>query len=120
MYVMHRKGKFRPATTTDNQCRQPGHTQFEYRLTLVTSENLDDNGFIVDHLDVHRAIELAYMAGSCEEMHHQLYNTIISLFLGLECKLLMYKAAIIPLPEGEAYMEFVRVLQPVKGVVFEL
>lgn len=55
--------------TSPNQCKDVGHKQYRYHVTVTChSKNLDEQGFIVDHLDLHDTMQkdMAKIS-SCEE-----------------------------------------------------
>jgi hypothetical protein len=73
---------------------------------------LDNNGFLLDHQDIDDAIQNHDLSGSCEEMHLQLIKCFEEVMRKAKLKrnLYAYKAIISPtLPNGPAYMEFVKV-----------
>lgn len=68
-FLMTRRGNFKPAKMTHNQCKEPGYSEYTYELRMVFdgAVTLDPNAFIVDHQKIHDMITALGLAGSCEE-----------------------------------------------------
>lgn len=79
-FVMTRKGTFRPAQHTTNQCKEPGWPEYAYELRMVFRGDmqLDRDGFIVDHADIHEMVVNLGLAGSCEQFSTRILTALDS------------------------------------------
>lgn len=69
-FLMTRRGSFKPAHSTPNQCKEPGYSEYNYELRMVFDGNvpLDRNNFIVDHGKIDAMVRDLGLIGSCEDM----------------------------------------------------
>jgi hypothetical protein len=113
-YVMTRKGQFRTAYYTQNQCKVEGHRQYTYHLRFVFdgSAKLDENSFLIDHADIDRAIQGLELAGSCEEMHKQISKKLVPMLERKKLPLLACKCTIYPEQYAVAFLEFITLKAP--------
>lgn len=56
--------------TVPNQCKDVGHTEYNYELEVQASTRLDENDFLIDNTVLHRVIENVVQSkmGSCERL----------------------------------------------------
>lgn len=56
--------------TSHNQCKGVGHSQYSYQVRVTVSDKLDKDGFIIDHQDIHNAVDGVFKSkmSSCEKM----------------------------------------------------
>lgn len=105
MYILNRRGKF-SATETLNQCKDIEHPLYFYHLKVVT-KGLDNDGFVIDHEDINKAIISNEMYGSCEEMAKRLFKIVKKLMKGQ--KFVAFWCAVYASEEPEhlkSFMEF--------------
>lgn len=109
-FIMNRRGTFKPAATTNNQCAKPGHDEYFYLIKLVFDgdQPLDYRQFILDHAEVDAFINKLGLVGSCEEMHvllkHELPDFMAEKSLGFAA----YKASIRPVRVPDvAWLDYV-------------
>lgn len=52
------------------QCKEQGHTDYDYEIEITTGPFLDENDFIIDHTVVHNVIRdvVRDQVGSCERI----------------------------------------------------
>ena len=69
-YHINRMGVFTTNKEAYNQCKDVGHTRYGYTIRVTVADQLDDDGFIIDHADIHTAGQRAFNKGisSCEMM----------------------------------------------------
>lgn len=68
-YIINRSGALRTSAVTENQCKDRGHTEYMYEARVRVGGRLDKNGFVIDHADIHKAVERAFTKmGSCEQL----------------------------------------------------
>lgn|SRR6476659_7351191 len=77
-YVMERLGSFIPAQATGNQCKGAGHINYDYlcRIVFDSNQSLDENDFLIDHIDVDKIVTSVEYVGSCERMHIQMHKAV--------------------------------------------
>lgn len=77
-FVMTRRGLFRPASHTQNQCKEPGWPEYSYELRMVFRGDmaLDESGFIVDHAEIDSMIQELRLTGSCEEFTTRILHSL--------------------------------------------
>lgn len=112
VYLMHRRGKFKPFQHTSNQCKGKYHSEYHYHIMFLCNVKLDKNGFLLDHQLIDDAIQDIQLSGSCEEMHLTLKDCFDEVMKKSKLKrnVLAYKAIISPtIPNGVAYMEYIQV-----------
>ena len=106
---MHRRGWIYSRQATDNQCKAPGHDKYHYHVILACSETLDEDDFIIDHNTVNQYIQRIKVRGSCEQIHKAIYRAVRKAFAQTVTNLYLYKCILSPsLPNGEAYMEYIK------------
>lgn len=73
--TLRREGQFQVEATEDRdtQCGIMGTSRFDYRVEVTCRETaLDENGFIVDQLEIHKAMQekyrMMFRLPSCEEL----------------------------------------------------
>jgi hypothetical protein len=111
IYRMNRKGIFLPIKHTENQCGKEGNQSYEYLLTIIVKNQLDNKGFIIDHDDLNKAIQECPIYGSCEEMQRLIHKKITEILP--EGILLGYKCVIKPLDfTAQAFIEFIECSNP--------
>jgi len=108
MYVMNRKGTLITNKHTANQCKVTGHKFYTYHVILACSETLDDNKFIIDHLDIHQAITNIRVTGSCEEIQKRIYRAVRQVFATTETTLFFYRCILTPEADSVAYLEYIK------------
>ena len=79
-YTMHRRGTFRAAYVTENQCAFPGAEKYTYRVTahFPSNSHLNAKHFLIDHQDIDDVVHSLKLAGSCEQMERQITHAIVS------------------------------------------
>lgn len=97
-FIMTRKGSFRPAKFTNNQCKEPGQTTYNYVLKMVFPKDveMDSHHFIVDHADVDKMITHLVLEGSCEQMHKRICKAVREFFELRKRDLYGFKCTIVP------------------------
>lgn len=68
--VLHKHSTIHTSAATLNQCKDVGHKAYNYEIEITCGEQLDTNGFIIDHSEIHHVIEgvINNQMGSCEEL----------------------------------------------------
>lgn len=67
-YKINRVGQVSTNHKSPNQCKSVGHKDFEYHAKVKVGPKLDDQGFVIDHLDIHKAIAATFEKGIASEM----------------------------------------------------
>lgn len=109
-FIMTRKGSFRPAKHTSNQCKEPGQMVYNYSLTMVFPKDvkMDSHHFIVDHAKVDNLITSLSLEGSCEQMHKRICEAVRSFFSHLQRDLLGFRCIIVPdVAEAVAVLSYI-------------
>lgn len=107
-YHINRTGVFVTNKEAYNQCKDVGHTRYGYDIRVTTGDKLDDDGFIINHADIHNAGQKLFTKGiaSCELMCRD-----IALAVAKACRkhgCVVHKVYVKIKPEGSdvmAYME---------------
>lgn len=99
-YVLKRQGEFiiDDLSSSTNQCYKEKHPLYNYYVICAVEDNLDYQGFIVDHESINRVINDPYKSktqGSCENMHSMLHKRITKM-PELKGKLIALKTIIKP------------------------
>lgn len=72
LFILNRTGTFVVDKISSNQCKAEFHRNYRYKIQIVYSGKLDENGFIIDQLVIHNAILETIKAKkkmfSCEEL----------------------------------------------------
>jgi 6-pyruvoyl-tetrahydropterin synthase len=105
MFILTRNGEFKITEHTDNQCKAKGHSAgYKYEIKVVVDQ-LDAQGFAIDHNEINDVIANQPIKGSCEELCELIFNRVKKLkFAGT---LLAYKSTIKPITaKKEAFIEF--------------
>lgn len=113
-YLMERTGIFSRYHNSPNQCKGEGHIQYNYVAKLLFDERikLDGNGFIIDHIDVDKAIQGTKLEGSCEQMHIEIEQALRGLMDTRKVPMIAMKITIIPTIGGVANLTHVWAKQP--------
>lgn len=113
-FLMTRRGNFKPARTTHNQCKEPGYMEYTYELRMVFdgAVKLDTNAFIVDHQAIHDMVTELGLAGSCEEITARIL-TALDTFMALEgIPMLACRCTVKPVdPNAPAYLERIHIAE---------
>lgn len=115
-FKMTRRGTFKPSTSTHNQCKVMGFSEYLYEIVMVFTDStpLDENGFFIDHANIDNAIQMGDISGSCEEMHPKIYRAVMDAFKNehqpMQRYPVAYKCVIKPSNQPEAYMEYTQSL----------
>jgi hypothetical protein len=106
IYRMNRKGSFSVSHKTANQCGAEGLERYEFEITTILKQDLDEDGFVFDHDLIQATIDNLTIYGSCEEMQKKIYKAIKEVIPS--DVLLGYKCAIRPLDFYiKAYIEYI-------------
>lgn len=76
---LNREGEVRAIFSSDNQCKEKGHTSYSYKVSITYSGNLDSRGFITDHNLIDKVIQLYFShteIKSCELVCIEICNII--------------------------------------------
>lgn len=69
LFTINRHGVFTTSKSVRNQCKSPGHTQYDYVVRVKCPTELDDNGFVIDHNEIDRVVQHAVQdINSCEKI----------------------------------------------------
>jgi len=110
VYVMERKGIFSPNKHTSNQCKDTGHNHYEYscKIAFDPMTKLDENDFLIDHIDVNKAIQDCLLNGSCERMHKRIMTKLQNTLTERGIVPIAIKVNIVPkYPEGLANLTYI-------------
>lgn len=94
----------------ENQCTEKGHEIYYYTVKLLFPDHVDynHNGFIIDHDQIHKAIESVEIS-SCEKLAERMVKAIEKLMQQKELPYIGFKIAIQPEqylnPSRSAYFE---------------
>lgn len=107
LYIMTRKGTFRPSGLSDNQCARDGHSLYHYIVKVICPGDLrlDKDDFIIKHEDIDEIIQISVLEGSCENMINTIVRNIINLFKVKAIMLLGIKCTIKPKLLPDSYIE---------------
>lgn len=105
--TMRRKGEVDCTLTHAYQCKAIGHRKYWYRCKIVAAAKLDKQGFIIDHLDVHRQIRDVFMntSGSCEQLAIQCAKNVSGLCYGHGADVREVRIRVGPVGSDAASME---------------
>lgn len=83
--TINRFGVFHVNGHTKTQCKSPGWEDYRYHIKLtVEHTNLDKNGFIIDHHELHRLLVIGVTEGnkppSCERMVVRIRDVVEEVF----------------------------------------
>lgn len=109
-YLMERKGIFHPIHDTSNQCKDIGHKHYEYlcKVAFNPSTKLDDNDFLIDHMDIDSTIQGCLIHGSCERMHKTIMNNLLRKLESQGINVKAIKITIIPrYPDAMANLTYI-------------
>lgn len=105
MFTINRTGQFKVSTHTNNQCKSKNHVAgYKYHIIIVV-DTLDEQGFVIDHIEIDNIIQNIKIEGSCEEICLQLFNSIKK----LKCAgtIVAYKSIIQPITANmQAFIEY--------------
>jgi len=107
-YTINRMGVVSTNHKSHNQCKDVGHKKFEYHARVKVGPKLDKDGFVIDHKDIHAAIEKRFFDGisSCEEMCRVSAEAIVKACKNHGCKVINVYLRIKPVGKGVmAFME---------------
>lgn len=110
VYVMERRGIFSPNKHTNNQCKDVGHNHYEYncKIAFHPTTKLDENDFLIDHVDVNQVIQDCLLNGSCERMHKRIMVNLQNILSERGIVAIAIKVTIIPkYPEGLANLTYI-------------
>jgi len=114
IFLMTRKGKFDAKSPTNNQCKVKGHIGYNYTIKIAVEgvrASLDNDGFIIDHVDIDSFVKNCGLKGSCEDMHLIISTKFPAFLKRKNIKLLGYCCQIKPVGEDVmAFMEYVKVV----------
>lgn len=103
-FKLTRKGQFSVHSSIENQCKAPGHSEYQYKIQIQCGNKLDSNLFIIDHQEIHNKIVYNTHAQSCEIMCKQIVNNVHSLLINHGVIVHRIKVKLKPVPNGLAYM----------------
>lgn len=68
--VINRSGFCEAKRKSKNQCKDIGHTKYSYNIKVTVKDKLDEEGFVIDHQDIHNAVEKVFKGkmNSCEKL----------------------------------------------------
>lgn len=102
--TLFRRGFFVTKNFTPTQCTTEGHEAYTYMATLRCGYQLDEQGFLIDHTLLHKAI-VEYIKDkpmlSCEVMSKQLAHLVVDSAKGHGCALKEIDFTIIPVGKGQ-------------------
>jgi 6-pyruvoyl-tetrahydropterin synthase len=106
-YTINRKGTIKTSLTSENQCKSVGHTSYNYEAKVEVSDKLDSSGFVIDHSEIHKAIERAFnKMTSCEKLALSCAKRIIKRCKKHGCVVLSVYVKIVPVGRDvTAFME---------------
>ena len=111
--TINRKGICTANHKSNNQCKDVGHGKYEYLVSVTVGDKLDENGFIIDHIELHKIVECVFKKGvsSCEEIGLKIIDAVAKATKKHGCELKQVYVKIQPMmPEGsseeaKAFME---------------
>lgn len=102
--TLFRRGFFVTENFTPTQCTTEGHESYTYSATLRCGYQLDEQGFLIDHTLLHKAV-VAYIKDkpmlSCEVMSKQLAHLVVDAANGHGCQLKEIDFTIIPVDRDQ-------------------
>lgn len=108
VFKINRSGVVKTNHTSKNQCKDVGHKKYEYEAKVTVGSKLDKDGFVIDHADIHKAVEKLFKKGisSCEMMAHQAAMAIVKACKKHGCKVKKVYVKIKPVgADVKAFME---------------
>lgn len=68
--IINRKGVCKATNSSHNQCKDVGHSMYTYHVRVTVGDRLDKDGFIIDHQDIHEAVDRVFKGqmSSCEKL----------------------------------------------------
>lgn len=107
-FTLNRTGTFRTKLSVSNQCKAPGHKKYVYNVKAVCGTKLDYDGFIIDHVQVDKQVQLAVKRiDSCERICVNIASRLKSIFKTHGANLLNIYMRIQPFGKNiVAFMEY--------------
>lgn len=70
VFILNRTGLVSLAKSSSNQCKSKDHLDYEYTVRLECLNNLDKDGFVIDHKHIHDSVLKVFKKNStsCEEL----------------------------------------------------
>ena len=108
-YTVNRKGNIKTNLVSGNQCKDVGHTSYKYEAKVTVSDKLDKDGFVIDHSEIHNAVEHVFKnkMTSCEKLALSCAKRIIKMCKKHGCVVLDVYVKIMPV--GKDVMAFMEV-----------
>ena len=110
--TLNRKGICKTTGKSSNQCKSVGHSKYEYEAKIRVLPKLDKDGFIIDHIEIHEAIENVFKGkmDSCERLGLRITYALEKLCLSKGSKLKYVYVKVRPISEKKndeimAFME---------------
>ena len=102
IFILKRNGNLQVKHSTINQCKGKGHKDYSYEITCLFRNELDSEGFLVEHSFIDDSIQKLLHVGSCEQMQTNIMFSIRTTLVDhLNCPLLAFKCILKPMPNGE-------------------
>jgi len=107
--TINRFGTVKLTDKSLNQCKSVGWQDYRYQIRATTTDKLDQDGFIIDHADIHKAVERALKKpGSCEQFCEEIRKYVERAMKSHGCVLLKLYIKVQPIvepSENHAFME---------------
>ena len=85
-----------------NQCKDIGHSNYSYQVRVTVGDKLDKDGFIIDHQDIHDAVDRVFKGKmtSCEKLGLKVAKEVAKATKAHGCNLKEVYVKIHPVPES--------------------
>lgn len=83
---------------TKNQCSKIGQREYQYKVSIKSHEHIDENGFVIDHNEINKAVSKVTEGLSCELMCHLITTDLQCRLVDLGVPFKSIKVRIRPLP----------------------
>lgn len=83
-FIVNRSGKIKLDNSDANQCKDVGHQDYSYHVAATCPPRLNPRGFVIDHTDIHNAVQSVREAGSCELLCEAIQTAIENIMYSQE------------------------------------
>lgn len=80
-FIMHRFGQIETELTAPNQCKDVGHSTYDYVVKITCFNRLNSDGYLIDNKAINRTMKMAMtQMMSCEQLCIRFAEVLETLF----------------------------------------